>query len=90
MDAALIDLPFGQVVGSHAANVELYPRILAEAARVVVRGGLFVAITQDIRLWERLVSENDRWTLETVVPLKIPIERGYIHPRIFPADEPEH
>ncbi len=79
----MVDLPFGQVVGSHRANMDLYPRILAETARVTILGGLFAAITQDIRLWERLVSEDDRWSLETVVPLKVPIENGYIHPRIF-------
>jgi tRNA (guanine6-N2)-methyltransferase len=83
VDTALADLPFGQVVGSHAANLDLYPRLLAEAARVVIGGGTFAAITQDIRLWERVVAQDDRWTTETVVPLKIPIERGYIHPRIF-------
>lgn len=83
VDTALVDLPFGQVVGSHAANVALYPRILAETARVVVRGGTFAALTQDIRLWEQLVNEDDLWTVETVVAIKIPIERGYIHPRIF-------
>jgi ubiquinone/menaquinone biosynthesis C-methylase UbiE len=84
VDAILVDLPFGQLVGSHAANTVLYPRILREATRVTIGGGLFVAITQDIRLWERLVADSAAdWRLDTVLPIKLPFSGGYLHPRIY-------
>jgi tRNA (guanine6-N2)-methyltransferase len=83
-DAVLADLPFGQLVGSHEGNVELYPRILREAARVTIGGGVFVAITGDIRLWERLVADAAaEWTLDLVLPIKLPFASGYLHPRIY-------
>ena len=84
VDVVLADLPFGQLVGSHAENIRLYPRILSEAARVTIGGGLFVAITQDIRLWERLVADAAaEWRLETVLPIKVPFSGGHLRPRIY-------
>ena len=83
-DALLADLPFGQLVGSHAANTVLYPRVLREATRVTIGGGLFVAITQDIRLWEGLVADAAAdWTLESVLPIKLPFGGGHLRPRIY-------
>ncbi len=84
VDTILADLPFGQLVGSHESNVALYPRILREAARVTIGGGLFAAITQDIRLWERLVADAAaNWRLETVLPIKLPFGGGHLRPRIY-------
>ncbi|PLS77818.1 MAG: RNA methyltransferase [Chloroflexi bacterium] len=84
VDAVLADLPFGQLVGSHERNLELYPRILREAARVTVAGGLFAAITQDIRLWERLVADAAAdWTLRQLLPIKLPFGGGHLRPRIY-------
>lgn len=83
-DVLLADLPFGQLVGSHENNRELYPRVLKEAARVTVGGGLFAAITQDIRLWERLVADSAAdWTLRTTLPIKLPFKGGHLRPRIY-------
>jgi tRNA (guanine6-N2)-methyltransferase len=51
---------------------------------VIIGGGLFVAITQDIRLWERLVADSAaEWTLETVLPIKLPFGGGHLRPRIY-------
>ncbi len=84
VDAVLADLPFGQLVGSHEANTVLYPRTLHEAARVTVGGGLFCAITQDIRLWEGLVADSAAdWSLERVLPIKLPFGGGHLRPRIY-------
>ncbi|HEX6289088.1 MAG TPA: methyltransferase domain-containing protein [Herpetosiphonaceae bacterium] len=84
VDAILADLPFGQLVGSHATNTVLYPRILREAARVTIGGGVFVAITQDIRLWEGLVADAAAdWTLDHVLPIKLPFGGGHLRPRIY-------
>jgi tRNA (guanine6-N2)-methyltransferase len=82
-DVVLADLPFGQLVGSHEQNIELYPRVLREAARVTIAGGLFVAITHEIRLWERLVDESPDWTIDTVLPIKLPFGGGHLRPRIY-------
>ena len=84
VDTVLADLPFGQLVGSHERNVVLYPRVLHEAARVTIAGGFFVAITQDIRLWENLVATASAdWTIEAVLPIKLPFGSGHLRPRIY-------
>jgi tRNA (guanine6-N2)-methyltransferase len=84
VDVVLADLPFGQLVGSHEQNLRLYPRLLREAARVIIGGGLLVAITQDIRLWENLVADAAAdWSLDTVLPIKLPFGSGHLRPRIY-------
>jgi len=83
-DALLADLPFGQLVGSHESNLELYPRVLREATRVAIGGAIFVAITHEIRLWERLVADAAAdWSLDAVLPIKLPFGGGYLRPRIL-------
>lgn len=84
VDVVLTDLPFGQLVGSHERNVGLYPRLLREAARVTIGGGLFASITQDMRLWEGLIADAaDAWSVEQVLPIKMPFGSGHLHPRIY-------
>ncbi len=83
VDSVLADLPFGQLVGSHARNVRLYPRLLREAARVTVGGGTLVALTQDMRLWEGVVANSPEWRTAAVWPIKMPFGSGYLHPRIY-------
>ncbi len=84
VDTLLADLPFGQLIGTHESNTLLYPRLLSEAARVAASGATFAAITQDIRLWERLVADAAAdWRLETVLPIKLPFGGGHLRPRIY-------
>jgi tRNA (guanine6-N2)-methyltransferase len=81
-----VDLPFGMLVGSHARNERLYPRLMAEAARVIETGGELVAITQEVRLFERVVeAQAGQWESLQVVRLKLPADTrsGYIRPRIY-------
>jgi 23S rRNA G2445 N2-methylase RlmL len=83
---ACVDLPFGMLVGSHASNESLYPRILAEAARLVAPGGKAAAITQEVRLFERvLAAQAEKWATSRVIPIRLPANTrdGYIRPRIF-------
>jgi tRNA (guanine6-N2)-methyltransferase len=83
---ACADLPFGMLVGSHQTNEQLYPRLLAEAGRLVRGGGTMVAITQEVRLFERVVvAQGDQWAVARVVPLKVPASTrsGYIRPRLY-------
>ncbi len=80
------DLPFGMLVGSHQSNETLYPRLLAEAGRLTLVGGRLVAITQEVRLFERTVAaQKKQWALARVVPIKLPANTraGYIQPRIY-------
>jgi predicted RNA methylase len=80
------DLPFGMLLGSHRSNQELYPRLLAEAGRLTVVGGRLVVITQEVRLFERVVTAHaDQWAITRVIPIKLPADTrdGYIRPRIY-------
>ena len=47
VDVLLCDLPFGKMFGSVDGNRELYPKMLAEAARAVRPGGRAVLLTSD-------------------------------------------
>ena len=73
------DLPFGQLVGSHDQNRQLYPQILAEAARVARPESVFVVITHEVRLMESLLRQSTQWRLEKMLPITL---RG-LHPRIY-------
>jgi tRNA (guanine6-N2)-methyltransferase len=57
----LADLPYGHRMGSHQENATLYPAVLAEAARVTAPGGVMVAVTHELRLFERCLGAAARW-----------------------------
>jgi 23S rRNA G2445 N2-methylase RlmL len=83
---ACVDLPFGMLVGSHESNESLYPRVLAEATRLVMPNGKAVVITQEARLFERVVAaQAGQWSTWRVIPIKLPANTrdGYIRPRIY-------
>lgn len=56
IDLVLADLPFGQLVGTHATNQTLYPAIVREAQRVMSPRGRMVLISHEIRLLEQSVA----------------------------------
>lgn len=60
-EVLLADLPYGHRMGSHEANAALYPAVLEEAARVAVPGAAFLALTHDLRLFERCLEPTGRW-----------------------------
>jgi SAM-dependent methyltransferase len=82
VDALTVDLPFGQLVGSHADNATLYPALLTEAARVARPGARLVAITQQVRLFERSVS-RDQWEQDAVLRPTLSTGGGLIKPGIY-------
>ncbi|MEZ4736275.1 MAG: methyltransferase domain-containing protein [Caldilineaceae bacterium] len=86
IDAICADLPFGFAVGSHEDNLDLYPGLLQETARVAKSGARFVVITHEIRLLQRLLEETDRWKLIQ----SIPIQLKELHPRIFVLQRTAH
>jgi tRNA (guanine6-N2)-methyltransferase len=79
MDVVLADLPFGQLVGTHSDNQTLYPRLLAEAARVAVPNAYLVLLSHEIRLMEQLMTEMHGWTLQTLLKITL----NGLHPRIY-------
>jgi 23S rRNA G2445 N2-methylase RlmL len=61
----VVDLPYGDLTGSHAANSALYRPLLVEAARVAAAGARLVVITQEVRLLESCLAESGSpWSVE--------------------------
>ncbi|MBZ0297595.1 MAG: methyltransferase domain-containing protein [Anaerolineae bacterium] len=80
LDVICADLPWGQLVGSHEANLELYPAVLAEAARVAAPGARAVFITHEITLMEQTLRDlSCQW--RSVSELRV--FQGGLHPRIY-------
>jgi tRNA (guanine6-N2)-methyltransferase len=79
VDALCADLPFGHLVGSHAENVALYPRIMQEAARIARPGARFVLLTHEVRLMETMLATSQAW--ETLEIRRVAL--GGLYPRIF-------
>ncbi len=77
-DLLYADLPFGQLIGTHADNEQLYPAILREAARLALPGAKFVLLTQEIKLLRRCVG-GSAWRIVN----EIPITLSGLHPRIY-------
>ncbi len=61
--ALCADLPFGQQVGSHTANLVLYPAALAEAARIAAPGARLCIISHEARLMSDSLARNPAWEL---------------------------
>jgi tRNA (guanine6-N2)-methyltransferase len=74
------DLPFGQLVGSHRENEALYPRLLAEAARVAAPQARMVLLTHEVRLLERVATEHlQEWRLAEALRVR----SGGMTPRVY-------
>jgi 23S rRNA G2445 N2-methylase RlmL len=79
VDVLCADLPFGQLSGTHTENERLYPRMIAEAARVARSGARFALITHEIKLMESTLRSSADWALEQTIRINL---RG-LHPRIY-------
>lgn len=79
MTVLYADLPFGNLTGSHADNLRLYPTLLSEAARVAAPGAVFALITHEVRLMENLLRQSSEWGIQQVRM----VTPGGLHPRIF-------
>ncbi len=79
-DVIIADLPFGQLVGSHAENERLYPQLLGEAARVAMPGTRLVLLTHELRLLESAAEQfPNLWQPRGVVRVR----SGGMTPGIF-------
>jgi tRNA (guanine6-N2)-methyltransferase len=80
VDTILADLPFGQLVGTHAENERLYPLILGEAGRVAKGGALMVLLTHELRLLERAAAQHeDTWLVRELLRVRT----GGMMPGVF-------
>lgn len=87
IDMVCADLPWGQLVGSHEANLNLYPKVLKEARRIAAPGGRAVFITHEIRLMERVLRDfADVWDVRR----EIKVFQGGLHPRIYLLERRNH
>lgn len=73
------DLPFGQLVGTHQENLDLYPQVLKEAWRIATDDALFTVITHEVKLMEKLLKEMPYWVAQQTIKITL---RG-LHPRIY-------
>jgi ubiquinone/menaquinone biosynthesis C-methylase UbiE len=78
-DAITADLPWGDVVGSHAANAQLYPAFLTEMARISVGDARFCVLTHEIKLFERILREQSSWAIKA----SIRVFHGGHYPRMY-------
>lgn len=60
-DLVVADLPWGDAVGSHGGNAELYPLFLQEMDRLTARNGRLCILTHELRLFERVMQAQQRW-----------------------------
>ena len=77
-DRLYADLPFGHHIGSHEANMRLYPAILTEAARLASPDAAFIVLSHEVKLLRRCLLESP-WA--AIRESKINL-RG-LHPRLF-------
>ncbi|MGQ9550460.1 MAG: methyltransferase domain-containing protein [Roseiflexus sp.] len=80
IDVLCADLPFGQLIGSHQSNEVLYPRLIAEAARVAAPAARMCLLTHEVRLIERIFTHyTDVWTPVEIVKVRT----GGMMPRVY-------
>lgn len=78
-DVIVADLPFGNLVGSHEDNLDIYPLVFKEAARIAKPGARVAFISHEIRLMESLLEQSTVWKQEQVIRITL----GGLHPRIY-------
>ena len=60
-DLIVADLPWGDAVKVIGGNEALYTDFLGEMHRLCSRQGRMVVLTHELKLFERLLAEQDRW-----------------------------
>lgn len=77
-DLIYADLPFGQLMGTHEENLQLYPAILKEAVRISTFDATFVVLTHEIKLMEKAVQYS-AWEIQSIRQINL----NGLHPCIF-------
>ncbi|UCH25145.1 MAG: methyltransferase domain-containing protein [Trueperaceae bacterium] len=79
IDVITADLPWGDAVGSHQSNLDLYPAFLEEMRRVAAPAARMVLLTHDIKLFEGVLAAQRSWR---VVDVRRVYHGGH-YPRIY-------
>ncbi len=77
-DRLYADLPFGHHIGSHEANMRLYPAILTEAVRLAGPNAAFIVLTHEVKLLRHCLVKSP-WAIIREIKINL---RG-LHPRLF-------
>ena len=64
-DALAAVLPYGFRIGSHTDNEAGYGAVLRESARIAGRGARFGLLTQELKLIESALAQQDAWELRS-------------------------
>jgi len=84
VDTVVADLPYAMLLGSGAANADLYPALVDEAARVLKRAGRLLVVTTQNRLMDSVCEGcSERLRVVEQIPFEVPHERGVISPSIW-------
>lgn len=78
-DVITADVPWGDAVGTHEGNTKLYPAFLKEMARIAAPQTRFALLTHDIKLFERLLKNQDDWQVKE----EIRVSHSGHHPRLY-------
>ena len=78
-DVITADVPWGDAVGSHKNNAELYPAFLKEMSRVAAPGARFGLLTHELRLFERVLKEQADWRLQR----ELQVWHGGHNPKLY-------
>lgn len=74
------DVPWGQLIGTHTENSELYPALLCEAGRIAEAYADFIVLTHDIVRFEKILQTNGSgWHVKAVYQ----VSQGGKHPKIY-------
>jgi 23S rRNA G2445 N2-methylase RlmL len=79
VDLIMADLPFGQLIGTHNSNTQLYPAVIRESQRVLSARGRMVLISHEIRLLHQTLTAADG--LQIVDEMQV--EVGGMHPVMY-------
>jgi len=79
IDLIMADLPFGQLIGTHNSNTQLYPAVIREAQRVLSARGRMVLISHEIRLLYQTLTAIDGLRIVD----EIQVEVGGMHPVMY-------
>lgn len=78
-DVIVADVPWGDAVGSHEDNAQLYPVFLAEMARVATPQARLALLTHDMKLFEGALVRQREWQLVKTVQ----VYHGGHYPKIY-------
>ena len=78
-DVITADLPWGDAIGNHENNTELYRAFLLESARISNLTARLVLLTHELRIFEKIMQEQDIWKIKK----ELQVYHGGHYPKIF-------